>query len=34
VEAPVVKSTKKETPKVDIAPMFTEEEGLWKLINR
>jgi len=28
VEAPVVKSTKKETPKVDIAPMFTEEEGL------
>jgi hypothetical protein len=28
VETPVVKSTKKETPKVDIAPMFTEEEGL------
>jgi hypothetical protein len=28
VETPVVKLTKKETPKVDIDPMFTEEEGL------
>jgi hypothetical protein len=28
VEVPVVKSTKKETPKLDIDPMFTEEEGI------